>query len=498
MKRFKKTAGFTLVELIVVIAIMAILAGVGTVGYSAYITSANKKADMTTVGNILRAIDTGINSYTFEVPEALQIENSNVKIPAGFIVLSDTGVKAIQSNTTQTTVTSKPCKIIRNAEVYTGVTRYQYGRLVKKIAYKPEGMSTETFCETHGHVVKTKLKIGNSIGDTNPSEKEIYIVQDKNFLYGDHIDEDTVDMPVYQGDSSIIENGILNDIMVAAYGEEWQTAVSLKYNQWGNSSVSAPTFYNDASELWTQVEDMTNQLANISKTENVMILAGKDLGFTRQYEDGKDVLTSFSKKLSDKTREDFLREWNADITNVDYPFGFSKREDYSAARMLYNASFASYVKEHHTGGELAQTHADGIYHYGDGIDDLVLPKAVCNQAFTETEGYVGKISAVNDGCDECKTLLADYINSGACNLNGEAIYDTFTTLSKTSGTASGAMNDANSFWKYYKGYLGELDGLYSAVNLATKTANSSIVISIFYENGNVTYEVIPVEANPRN
>ena len=46
MKKFwKKTEGFTLVELIVVIAILGILAGVGTVGYSGYIAKANKAAD---------------------------------------------------------------------------------------------------------------------------------------------------------------------------------------------------------------------------------------------------------------------------------------------------------------------------------------------------------------------------------------------------------------------------------------------------------------------
>jgi len=46
MKKFmKKTEGFTLVELIVVIAILGILAGVGTVGYSGYIKKANEAAD---------------------------------------------------------------------------------------------------------------------------------------------------------------------------------------------------------------------------------------------------------------------------------------------------------------------------------------------------------------------------------------------------------------------------------------------------------------------
>ena len=44
-KLLKKTEGFTLVELIVVIAILGILAGVGTVGYSGYIKKANEAAD---------------------------------------------------------------------------------------------------------------------------------------------------------------------------------------------------------------------------------------------------------------------------------------------------------------------------------------------------------------------------------------------------------------------------------------------------------------------
>lgn len=57
MKRFwKKTEGFTLVELIVVIAILGILAGVGTVGYSGYVKKANMAADKTLASEVANAL----------------------------------------------------------------------------------------------------------------------------------------------------------------------------------------------------------------------------------------------------------------------------------------------------------------------------------------------------------------------------------------------------------------------------------------------------------
>ena len=68
MKNFvKKTEGFTLVELIVVIAILGILAGVGTVGYSGYIKKANMAADQQLVAAINQAyaiacVENGVNA----------------------------------------------------------------------------------------------------------------------------------------------------------------------------------------------------------------------------------------------------------------------------------------------------------------------------------------------------------------------------------------------------------------------------------------------------
>lgn len=71
MKKFmRKTEGFTLVELIVVIAILGILAGVGTVGYSGYIKKANMAADEQLLATVNHAfatacIENGVDAKSY-------------------------------------------------------------------------------------------------------------------------------------------------------------------------------------------------------------------------------------------------------------------------------------------------------------------------------------------------------------------------------------------------------------------------------------------------
>ena len=96
-KFFKKTEGFTLVELIVVIAILGILAGVGTVGYSGYI----KKAQIAADNQLLAAINQAYAAACIENGvDASKTTASNITIGTDKtiskddIVVSDPAAKA--------------------------------------------------------------------------------------------------------------------------------------------------------------------------------------------------------------------------------------------------------------------------------------------------------------------------------------------------------------------------------------------------------------------
>ena len=76
MNNLKKTGGFTLVELIVVIAILGILAAVAVPAYSGYIDKAKDAADLQVLSSINTAAQ-GLCAGNGESVEKIQVEVTN-------------------------------------------------------------------------------------------------------------------------------------------------------------------------------------------------------------------------------------------------------------------------------------------------------------------------------------------------------------------------------------------------------------------------------------
>lgn len=95
MKKFwKKTEGFTLVELVVVIAILGILAGVGTVGYSGYVKKANMAADQTMIRDIANAVELANYSQNIATKAGSGV--------VGYIALAEDSIVADDTLSTET------------------------------------------------------------------------------------------------------------------------------------------------------------------------------------------------------------------------------------------------------------------------------------------------------------------------------------------------------------------------------------------------------------
>lgn len=534
MKQNKRTAGFTLVELIVVIAIMGILAGVGTVGYSGYIKSANKNADKVLVGNIMRAIETGVNSTMFTPPEPLSVGTTTY--PVGFVALSTDGCSVLSSGSSEIEVTGE-CEFVTEPVTYvtkrnTTITCTSNSAHTTVQPVYSQQQKTVTYCKTHSANLPAVLSTASTnqyptgykyegnllhfMGGHNDPVATGYLqipagtlfVEDINDLYTASSDGLCIKAanPGLNVSADPVTDGILYDAIHAAFGSE---DLKLKYSGWvSDEGADYATFYTYAPDVFENVKDQTALLISAVNSDAINGLA-QVAGITLSnyltegtYASSAELLDSFSAFVStNMSPTEWSNAWAAAANQSDeYTFGIDTKggkNDYIwAARMAYNSSFASYC----SACGVIDTYTDLLVDYGEDElgGALHIPSVVNNNAFSKTgEGSLLQSFLNADAqngqamFDKCKALYATYISSTVADENGDVFYETANTLSQTGDVAMAS----GDYFGYYNNYLTEMANLYTAAQTAS---SDGIMIIVTMADSVVNCSVSPSAANPRN
>lgn len=544
----KSNAGFTLVELIVVIAIMAILAGVGTVGYSGYIKNANKGADKTLVGNIMRAIETGTNSTMFVNDESFT--KGATTYPVGVIVLSNENECKIKCTTSTYENVETACEMCTesfNIVSKGGYTTQTFKNTVGSIeVYTINSSETKqiTYCKTHTTLPEQRTVftghgtipiIGTHYGT---DEKTFYFEEDFTGIFAlatedtGHVDGKimTQEELVASGSSSRItdaaEGNALYDSLYAAYGD--LSNLKLKYDGWGDAKDDGHTYatllaYSDS--LMGNIKNTINSLMDVKTLANVAGLLSED------YENGAammDAIADAVVSIPDKgnatgNMDEWLAIWQkAENAGIDYDFSFTSNKDFwYGCTKAYNSGFASYCK---TNG-IDQVYTNAIENFTTRTSNAagqvvgnIIPRTVNKKALSSDDALNGMNTYETNlftqfetayeksnqkptmnaatAFEKCSKLYTTYISSGVCQKNGEMFMNTMNTVNQTGSTAYKQANgNSDKYFEYYENYLQEMAAFYQTIDAQD---GKGIIIIVTVENGVVKCEVSPSSANPRN
>ncbi len=413
MKRLKSKAGFTLVELVVVIAIMAILAGVGTVGYGAYIKSANKGADKTLVGNIVRSIETGINSYAFPLDEVLQVAQTDdtstggLTVPLGFVVVTNEGTTVYAATSSEgeqldtgecvhatikeesgkwyligedgNKLSDSPLFVKANNtddSKYSSIRGAYYGKKFDKLNFTiSQNLQGMNICFKHSSISTEEIKCLYGSDDIINPDKSNFV--EYGTCGSTKFDQYANDIQV--GPIAVTDSCSLNKNLVASFGDTYPS-MKLK-GDWSKEETSIATYWSNADGLMKKVQSLTgllnkfvtaNQAGIVGDGKGITILGAKYVELLGDSHDSEtDLLNDIAYKITTSYTEDtFAEKWlsiakSDDTSYAEEGFGVDGREYYSSLRIGFNSAFASYVKNASCG------HASKIEDFGTSATKMI-------------------------------------------------------------------------------------------------------------------------------
>lgn len=461
----KANAGFTLVELIVVIAIMAILAGVGTVGYGAYIKSTNKNADKTLVGNIMRAIETAASTPSNTGFSSVTSNYSTLEsAPIGFVIVSS-------DDDVQTISVDSEGKVLDPGETTTEKFYYKSSKTGKWTS------TNITYITATANIVRATKDIKDKVLGTSFTA----VPKDSALLSGSTYTIANLNTKTYDTSNSTV----LTDALEMAFGSDYATSLRLKYDGWyaegNNLSVRA-----NMSETWSRVLASIDQAAGLL---NDVVNADSQLREQMQELQDAGYIVDGALTIS---KDKFMTQWNLGTDENEAFCVNNCKVVYSGLRVMWNSYLADYIIANSACTNV-QEHAARISSYGDWKNFRLctynIMKNICETCAECGNTYITAGKAEKDKLVESSEIYK----------NGSAIYDYFVMAA--AATADPNLEASKTYAEYLNQYMGQVDAVYTAVENAItnleKDGKSYIVISVTTENGIVECNVIPETANPR-
>ena len=316
----------------------------------------------------------------------------------------------------------------------------------------------------------------------------------------------------------VSENEGMHQALVDAMGSNYATDYKLGYEEWEVGAVGGSLLYNAAEGMMTKIDNVANLMTTIDSFSR---LTGLQLG-SKKYGSGNELIVAVSDSVANTDRESFVNAWMSASSGAydQQGFGYSNREDYSAVRMAYNNAFAEYVRANYSGtnasGADAETIANSIANYGQKPGEMVTDKLgtgwLANQVGNAVNGlagdttfpYTANESAFEDpnyvgyGDEQLEELYAEWLAGPAAN-DAEMFYDMMTTVStdgKAYIDANGGYDNAD-FVQWFSDQANSYAQNMSNVQELVKGKNA-VVISVYYQDGLMNFDVYSSEADPRN